>query len=232
MYQIMLIDEGTMVWAQQDSDKVVRSRRMTPDSPELSPRHRRHLRAERVEDAVSFQIEACDPRRSLCGADFHHVLTEVSEKVLRVMVEGERAELDSKDRAFIARRVGMMVRPGPGAQEAMTVNDPWEPPPWRQRRDTESAQLETGPRREAADLAFEPHLQRAAKSYYGDFCNGYPCSRESERFHMLLECFVERIFTRRIAVFENDKRLWLGEAVVVFLRHNSCFNYAVVSNQG
>lgn len=186
MYQIMLIDEGALVWAPHDSERIVRSRRVTPDSPERSPRHRRQLRAERVEDAVSFHIEACDPRRSLDGADFQHVLTEVSEKVLRVMVEGERAELDREDCAFIARRVGMMVRPGPGASEAMTVDDPWEPPRWRYDG-SESAQLEAGPRREAADLAFEPHLQRAAASYYGDYCNGYPCSRESEREHMLLE---------------------------------------------
>ena len=77
-----------------------------------------------VEDAVSRQIDACDPRRTLPGADFHHVLTEVTNIVLGVMIGGARTALDEEDRDFIRTRVRTMVRPGPGASEAMMVTEP------------------------------------------------------------------------------------------------------------
>jgi hypothetical protein len=77
----------------------------------------------RIEDAVSRQIDACDPARTLPGADFHHVLTEVTNIVLGVMIGGARTTLDEEDRDFIRARVRTMVRPGPGASEAMVVTE-------------------------------------------------------------------------------------------------------------
>ena len=44
-----------------------------------------------VEDIVSAQIDACDPLKTLPAADFCHVLSEVTDIVVRVMTEGERA---------------------------------------------------------------------------------------------------------------------------------------------
>ena len=73
---------------------------------------------------MSRQIDACDPRRTLPGADFHHVLTEVTNIVLGVMIGGARNTLDEEDRDFIRTRVRKMVRPGPGASEAMMVTEP------------------------------------------------------------------------------------------------------------
>ena len=42
---------------------------------------------------------------------------------MRVMGEAARGELGEEDRAFITRRVGELVQPGPGASEAMVVAD-------------------------------------------------------------------------------------------------------------
>lgn len=72
---------------------------------------------------MSGQIDACDPQRTLAADDFYHVLTEVSDRVMSVLVRDARAELDDEDRAFITQRVRWMVRPGPGASEAMVVAD-------------------------------------------------------------------------------------------------------------
>ncbi|EOD22689.1 hypothetical protein EMIHUDRAFT_194973 [Emiliania huxleyi CCMP1516] len=44
-----------------------------------------------VEDIVSAQIDACDPLKTLPAADFCHVLSEVTDIVVRVMTKGERA---------------------------------------------------------------------------------------------------------------------------------------------
>ena len=77
-----------------------------------------------IEDAVSRQIDACDPGRTLPGADFHDVLAEVTNIVLGVMIGGARTALDEEDRDFIRTRVRTMVRPGPGASEAMVVTEP------------------------------------------------------------------------------------------------------------
>ena len=74
-----------------------------------------------IEDAVSRQIDACDPGRTLPGADFHDVLAEVTNIVLGVMIGGARTALDEEDRDFIRARVRTMVRPGPGASEALMV---------------------------------------------------------------------------------------------------------------
>ena len=87
---------------------------------QLTPAERRaHLL--RVEDAVSQQMDACDPERTLDAADFHNVLTDVTETVMRVMNEGARTEFNDEDRNFISWRVKCLVRPGPGACEALTV---------------------------------------------------------------------------------------------------------------
>eukprot|EP00964_Phaeocystis_antarctica_P052603 scaffold30812_cov75-Phaeocystis_antarctica.AAC.1 len=46
----------------------------TPNAPGSRPRSEQELI---IEDAASRQIDACDPRRTLPAANFHHVLTEV-----------------------------------------------------------------------------------------------------------------------------------------------------------
>ena len=51
-----------------------------------------------------------DPTSMLRSGDFQDVLEEVSLKVLKVMNEDKREELDNDDRTFIARRVCKMVR--------------------------------------------------------------------------------------------------------------------------
>jgi hypothetical protein len=90
----------------------------------LEPAQQEEVSVElRIEDAVSRQIDACDPARTLPGADFHHVLTEVTNIVLGVMIGGARTTLDEEDRDFIRARVRTMVRPGPGASEAMVVTE-------------------------------------------------------------------------------------------------------------
>ena len=74
-----------------------------------------------VEDAVSAQMDARDPKRTLDASDFYHVLTDVSETVLRVMGEGGRIAFNAEDRAFIKWRVGSLMSPGPGASEAFVL---------------------------------------------------------------------------------------------------------------
>lgn len=60
------------------------------EKPHAAPQK---LRVSRicVEDIVSAQIDACDPLKTLPAADFCHVLSEVTDIVVRVMTEGERA---------------------------------------------------------------------------------------------------------------------------------------------
>jgi hypothetical protein len=67
-------------------------------------------RRELVEDAVGAEIQMNDPESMLRSGDFQDVLDEVSLKVLKVMNEDQREELDNDDSAFIARRVCKMVR--------------------------------------------------------------------------------------------------------------------------
>lgn len=55
------------------------------------------------------QIQFSDPQQLLRAGDFQHVLDEVTDKVLGVMQDDKRDELDSEDRAFIGRRVHKMV---------------------------------------------------------------------------------------------------------------------------
>ena len=72
---------------------------------------------------MSWQIDMCDPQKTLDAADFFYVLTEVTNIVEEVMRRDSRFELDEEDRAFIMRRVQTMVQPGPGASEAMIVKE-------------------------------------------------------------------------------------------------------------
>ena len=114
-YQVM-VDDGNLIWVPSDSECVIRARRVLPKRS----RREQHLC---VEDAVSEQIDAVDPQRTLSAADFHHVLTEVVEKVARVMSEDARTELDDEDHAFVHRRVRRMVHPAPGASDAMMLTE-------------------------------------------------------------------------------------------------------------
>ena len=124
-YQVMLIDEGSLIWAPSDSDRVIRARSVHPElvpptgtgaadsdgSPKLQPWDARERRAQKIkiEDAVSGQLDVFDPQRSLDASDFYHVLTDVTDTVMRVMGEEGRTELGNEDRAFITRRVQEMV---------------------------------------------------------------------------------------------------------------------------
>ena len=63
-----------------------------------------------VEDRVGEMIQLCDPRQELHPGDFQDVLDTVSKKVLKVMKEDQRDDLDDDDEAFIARRVRSMVK--------------------------------------------------------------------------------------------------------------------------
>ena len=124
-----------------------------------------------IEDAVSRQIDACDPQRTLDAADFYHVLTEVTNTVMGVMMRDSLTELDEQDRAFICRRVQTMVQPGPGASEAMVVT-------------IESEGHKGFDSLDSSCLVAVPedtfHLQRAANSD-GLVCYRLPAPADSER---------------------------------------------------
>ena len=118
-YQVKLSDQsGALLWVPSDSDCVIRCRRERPRFA-APPSDRR----SRVEDAVAEEIEAWDPQRTLSAADFHYVLDATADRVIRVMKEDARTDLDSEDLAYIARGVRRMVQPGPGATEGMVVID-------------------------------------------------------------------------------------------------------------
>ena len=116
----MLADEGSLIWAPADTDDVIRKLSVQAES-RPRPRDRRAEHESRVHYAVSWQIDACDPRKTLDASDFHFVLTEVTETVMRVMGEDGRTELDDEDRGFITRRVAALVQPAPGASEGPMV---------------------------------------------------------------------------------------------------------------
>tara|TARA_B110001452_G_scaffold210206_1_gene180578 strand:- start:265 stop:1101 length:837 start_codon:yes stop_codon:yes gene_type:complete len=119
-YQVMLADEGSLIWAPADTDDVIRKLSVQAAS-RTRPRDRRAEHHSRVHCAVSWQIDACDPRRTLDASDFQFVLTEVTETVMRVMSEDGRTKLDDEDRGFITRRVAALVQPAPGASEGPMV---------------------------------------------------------------------------------------------------------------
>ena len=75
----------------------------------------------RVEDAVAAEMDHCDPHRTLDGSDYFNVLTDVSETVTRVMREQGRPELGEHDHGYIHWRGHELMRPGPGASEAIVV---------------------------------------------------------------------------------------------------------------
>lgn len=89
-YQVKLDDkQGSLMWVPHDFDSVIRSKRSL---------------GERIEDAVSAQIHACDPQTTLRAGDFQHVFMEVYDKVRSVMHEQQRTELMEHDRSYIAWR--------------------------------------------------------------------------------------------------------------------------------
>lgn len=63
-----------------------------------------------VEDAVAAELQQCDQQQKLRSGDFHDVLVEVSDKVVRCMDKEARVELDNEDHAFIERKVREMVQ--------------------------------------------------------------------------------------------------------------------------
>ena len=114
-YQVKLTELpylDALIWVGSDTDRLIRC------IPSRQPRDRR---IADVDDAVSEQIVACDPKRTLGASDFCHVFRDVADTVRRVMNEGVRTELDEEDRAYISRRVRAMIHPAPSASEAMMV---------------------------------------------------------------------------------------------------------------
>ena len=62
-----------------------------------------------VEDAVGAEIQTADYEQKLRVGDFQDVLDECVSKVLKVMDEDDRAELNEEDKGFISRRVGQRI---------------------------------------------------------------------------------------------------------------------------
>ena len=151
----------------------------------------------RVEDAVAWQMDARDPERTLAGATYFFVLTDVTEHVVRVMNQMGRTELADVDRAFIAWRVANLVRPGPGASEAMIV------PESEGSHDSESAQQ---PKRflPLDRVVCRIDGERTWASGIVHAVNGYDAEQEPGSDRTCIHVMIDSPDSRLVAVHECD----------------------------